>query len=307
MLNNHRPISSYQRNLNTDNQNKNNLNNNLNNENEINSNYINNNNRNSCRTYSGKSNLNNNNYKNSVSIDKNYNLNNNNTSSPKNNNLNHNEILERFNSFIKKFKVKKEDFIESEEIFLSFDDFNELFRKLKFDIRKDEVHHLFHFNNQYAQNDFIRIKNFLDLYKFDFQNLKTESLDSEKVDMQKINEEFKNFHGEILDIIRNDMIVSVDKEIDCFFPNKNFKNKRLHNKNINYNFNINNLLKTNYSNRPVTAMHSEKRNNIVDGNFDNLNRKNENKSIHNINKSKNIINSNDKSERGVKVKWTKKI
>lgn len=114
-------------------------------------------------------------------------------------------ILERFNEFLKKNKIKKEDFIESEDLFLNKEDFKDCFKKLRFDLSKEEANFLFHYNNQYSTNDFIRMKNFLELFPLEFMEFKTESVEAVREDMKKINEDFKNLHVEIFDIIKNDI------------------------------------------------------------------------------------------------------
>jgi len=247
MLNNHRPISSYHRNVNTDNQNKNNLNNNLINEENNKNSYKNNKDSNLDKNSNSNANAN------SLNGEKNTIQNN---SPPKNIHLNHKEIMERLNSFIKKKKIKKDEFIESEEIFLSKEDFKDIFRKLRFDISKDEINFLFHFNNNYSANDFIRMKNFLDLHNFEFDDLKTEVInESEKKNMKKINEEFKNLHVEILDIIKNEMIEEANKEKIEIYNGKNFKSKQY----INRKPITNNSNRINTSSRPQTAIQSEKK------------------------------------------------
>ena len=201
ILNNHRPISSYLRNINTDTNKKDLI---------EDSKYLNSNEKNKQE---------NNNYANFS------NNNQNNYNSPQNQNLDHKEIMERFNNFIIKNKLTKEDFIESEDIFVSKEDFKDLFKRIRFEITKDELNFLFSYNNSYSSNDFIRMKSFLEFYQLDWVYFQTEKIQNE-FNMKKIDEEFKNLHGEILDIIRKDMIQSERNDINKSKFKKNPKIKK---------------------------------------------------------------------------------
>lgn len=165
-------------------------------------------------------------------------------SPPKKLDINHIEILERLNNFIKKNKIKKEDFIESDELFVSKEDFKALFKKIRFDLSIEEINFLFFYNNQYSSNEFIRMKNFLQLYELEFTDYKNEKLLTEKNCILKINQDFKNLHTEILDIIKNDM-----KE------NDNGKNQlKMYNNKQAINQKLINDCYNNFSNRPLSAI-----------------------------------------------------
>jgi hypothetical protein len=216
------------------------------------------------------------------------------TSSKKKENIeiDYKKILERFNEFIKKHKIKKEDFIESEDLFLNKEDFKDCFKKLRFELNKDEENFLFHYNNQYSTNDFIRMKNFLELFPLEFVEFKTENISPIREDMKKINQDFKNLHVEIFDIIRND-IIELNLNLN---DNNNNNNKdanmqigkmkrKMHN---NYNNNNNNGIKNIYSKDNIN-----KSNNLnTNTNMNNkMNMKTNSNNINNINNN-NLLGKN---------------
>ena len=69
------------------------------------------------------------------------------------------------------------------------------------------------------------MKSFLEFYQLDWVYFQTEKIQNE-FNMKKIDEEFKNLHGEILDIIRKDMIQSERNDINKSKFKKNPKIKK---------------------------------------------------------------------------------
>jgi hypothetical protein len=116
-----------------------------------------------------------------------------------------NLLLERFNSFIKKFNVNQTEFMDNPEIYLSLDDFKDCFKKIKFEITTAEAELLFCYGNESNRDGYILCKTFLENFasKIDWPDkFKTiyKTIEDKQIN-QKLNEEFKQMTKEIMNIV----------------------------------------------------------------------------------------------------------
>ena len=143
------------------------------------------------------------------------------------------EIITDLKKFIEQYHIKKSDFIDNENLFLSFEDFKSQLHSIHYIIPKEYVRVLFNNNNEGAKDDYISMAKFLK-YLYDeseesssivsqsnlsslnsiqskeqkrpYSNKKIDKFEKEKniYNVAFINEEFSKFNKDINDIIRTD-------------------------------------------------------------------------------------------------------
>ena len=212
----------------------------------------------------GKSN---NNSKNSNNKDQNKNktdADNNIDSNINNNDLTLEDILNDLNNFLMAHKIKKSDFIDNPSVFLTFEDFVDVFKQIHYTLPKKYLKLLFDYNNpEGAKENYILMSKFIknltfykiegigndsDYSKFERNNFGisqsnssvsnqimdnktlTEGFDKKSnksiYELKYINEEYSQFNKDIINILKNS-------------KKKNIPNNRLFNQNYNFNFNMN--------------------------------------------------------------------
>ena len=182
----------------------------------------------------------NNNSKNSSSKDK---QNKNNDKNTKNNNdIGIEDLLNDLNSFLLLHKIKKSDFIDNPNVFLTFEDFIDVFKQIHYTLPKKYLKVLFNYNNpEGAKENYVLMTNFiknLTFYKIegigndsDFSKIEnsnmvyshsnskhsyqnnldnktlTEGMDKKSnksiYELKYINEQYNQFNKDIIDILKN--------------------------------------------------------------------------------------------------------
>ena len=241
----HRPISSYTANRNFNQQNK-----------EIDPvKHVKN------KPQSAQATKSNNNSKNSNSKDQS-------KKSKENNNDNNNEIgieeiLNDLNSFLLSHKIKKNDFIDNPNVFLSFDDFVDIFKQIHYTLSKKYLRILFNYNNpEGAKENYVLMSNFIKNLTFfkiegigndsDFSKIENSNIGSSQVnsrtsnnqnnfdnktltegiekrsnksiyELKYINEQYNQFNKDIIDILKNS---KTNYQNNLYGPNYNYFTKR---------------------------------------------------------------------------------
>ncbi len=93
----------------------------------------------------------------------------------------------RFNKFILKNKIAKEDFLENDKLYLNLGDFKELFKKIRFEISSAELYHLFNFNNDLSKEGYILGKQFLTNFRNEIKFFDSSSVSVEEENVAKDN------------------------------------------------------------------------------------------------------------------------
>ena len=181
----------------------------------------------------------NNNSKNSNSKDQHSKNNEKNSNNNKNENNNNDigieDLLNDLNNFLSAHKIKKSDFIDNPNVFLTFEDFTEIFKQIHYTLPKKYLKVLFDYNNpEGAKENYVLMANFiknLTFYKiegigndsdiskmenYSLSNSKnsnhntktiTEALDKKSnksiYELKYINEQYNQFNKDIIDILRN--------------------------------------------------------------------------------------------------------
>ena len=237
----HRPISSYTANRNFNQQNK----------------EIDHAKNKKNKPQSAQATKSNNNSKNSNSKEQNKNNN--------NNDINIEEVLKDLNNFLLSHKIKKSDFIDNPNVFLTFEDFIDVFKQIHYTLPKKYLRLLFNLNNPEGANEnYVLMSNFIknltfykiegigndsEFSKIDNSNLiynsqsnskhsnqnnldnktLTEGLDKKSnksfYELKYINEQYNQFNKDIIDILKN--------------SKNHYQNINLFNPSYNYNFNLN--------------------------------------------------------------------
>ena len=182
----------------------------------------------------------NNNSKNSNSKDKQNKNSDKNTKS--NNDIGIEDLLNDLNSFLLSHKIKKSDFIDNPNVFLTFEDFIDVFKQIHYTLPKKYLKVLFNYNNpEGAKENYVLMTNFiknLTFYKIEgigsdsdfskiensnmvyshsnskhsFQNnldnkTLTEGMDKKSnksiYELKYINEQYNQFNKDIIDILKN--------------------------------------------------------------------------------------------------------
>ena len=180
----------------------------------------------------------NNNSKNSNSKDQNKN----NENEENNNDIGIEEILKDLNNFLLSHKIKKSDFIDNPNVFLTFEDFIDVFKQIHYILPKKYLKVLFNYNNpEGAKENYVLMTNFiknLNFYKIegigndsDFSKIENSNLASSQIkskhsnennidnktltegldrksnksiyELKYINEQYNQFNKDIIDILKN--------------------------------------------------------------------------------------------------------
>jgi hypothetical protein len=114
------------------------------------------------------------------------------------------QIKLRLNNYLKSHSITKSQFCDNTNLFLSFDDFFDLFKKIKFDLTKNEAKILFNHLNPNKNEGYIMIKHFYSYHGLEYKELTFENT-TEGYDLDRLNQQFKTLHSEILDVIKKDL------------------------------------------------------------------------------------------------------
>jgi hypothetical protein len=170
------------------------------------------------------------------------------------------DILKDLNNFLLSHKIKKSDFIDNPNVFLTFEDFIDVFKQIHYILPKKYLKVLFNYNNpEGAKENYVLMSNFiknLNFYKIegigndsDFSKIEnsnlgtsqmnskhsnqnntdnktlTEGLDKKSnksiYELKYINEQYNQFNKDIIDILKN---------------SKNDNRNNMFNQNYNYNY-----------------------------------------------------------------------
>lgn len=118
------------------------------------------------------------------------------------------DLVDRFENFIIRNKLCINDFCDNVDIYISYSQFSELFKKIRFEISKIELATVFLYNNPSQEEGHILVKNFLENFKFSWKEEHIETTNTE-YNIKKINKEFKELQSEIYDIVKQDMFNSI--------------------------------------------------------------------------------------------------
>ena len=255
------------------------------------------------------------------------------------NNINENEgnnpdltaeqILQDLNNFLISHKIKKSDFLDNCGVFLTFEDFVDVFKQIHYTVNKKYLKILFNYNNdEGAKDDYIHMKKFVELLtfykidgivsdsefskvdsntvsnqsnsKFSQQNILSKTL-SEMVEAKSnksiyeikyINEQYSQFNKDIIEILKN------SKKRDSINNNNNYLNSKrsIRGKNItNSRITIESRSKKSDEEKQMKEIPSTNflKNNIILG---------KNKNIDNINQEPEINNIEDNPEVNIEEK-----
>jgi hypothetical protein len=111
-------------------------------------------------------------------------------------------FIKNFQSYVSKNKIKISNFIDNPDIFLDFDEFRELFRNIKYDIKDNELQILFNFNNK--NSDYLLGKTFFNNFDIKWYEEIEQQVELTNFNITDINQEFKNLKDEVLEIIENE-------------------------------------------------------------------------------------------------------
>ena len=167
------------------------------------------------------------------------------------------DLLKDLNNFLLSHKIKKSDFIDNPNVFLTFDDFIEVFKQIHYILPKKYLKVLFNYNNpEGAKENYVLMSNFiknLNFYKIegigndsDFSKIEnsnlgtsqmnskhsnqnnldnktlTEGLDRKSnksiYELKYINEQYNQFNKDIIDILKN----SKNNQNNMFGQNYNY-------------------------------------------------------------------------------------
>ena len=181
------------------------------------------------------------------------------------------EILKDLNYFLLSHKIKKSDFIDNPNVFLTFEDFIDVFKQIHYILPKKYLKVLFNYNNpEGAKENYVLMSNFIKILNFykiegigndsDFSKIENSNLGSSQMnskhsnqnitdnktltegldkkssksiyELKYINEQYNQFNKDIIDILKN---------------SKNDNRNNMFNQNYNFNNNFN----FGYSKRPI--------------------------------------------------------
>jgi hypothetical protein len=121
---------------------------------------------------------------------------------------------------VEKNDISFNEFCDTPDIFMSFNDFKELFKKVRFEISSSEAKALFSFENRLSKEGYILMKNFYNTFKeVKWKSVALDSVNTD-YDVRQLNNEFKNLHREVLEIVNK------DKNKKNAFSSKGFKSAR---------------------------------------------------------------------------------
>ena len=106
-------------------------------------------------------------------------------------------LFVRFNKFLGRNKILKNEFLENENIYMTTEDFKDLFKKIRFEISTSELNYLFKFKNETAKEGYILGKHFLKSFRdtiiFSQEEKEEEQETSLKISPNEVNfKEMKN-------------------------------------------------------------------------------------------------------------------
>ena len=255
------------------------------------------------------------------------------------NNINENEgnnpdltaeqILQDLNNFLISHKIKKSDFLDNCGVFLTFEDFVDVFKQIHYTVNKKYLKILFNYNNdEGAKDDYIHMKKFVELLtfykidgivsdsefskvdsntvsnqsnsKFSQQNILSKTLsemaeaksNKSVYEIKYINEQYSQFNKDIIEILKN------SKKRDSINNNNNYLNSKrsIRGKNItNSRITIESRSKKSDEEKQMKEIPSTNflKNNIILG---------KNKNIDNINQEPEINNIEDNPEVNIEEK-----
>lgn len=130
-------------------------------------------------------------------------------------------IKSRLNTFIKSHSISKSQFCDNTSLLLCFDDFFDLFKKIRFDLSRNEAKILFNHLNPNKDEGYIMVKHFYSNHGFEFKEVTFENT-TEGYDLDRLNQQFKTLHSEILDVIKKDLVDHSSKRVKTakYRPNK---------------------------------------------------------------------------------------
>ena len=152
-------------------------------------------------------------------------------------NINLNETIRRLNTYIKKNRISYNEFCDTPDVFLDYSTFKELFKKIRFDITSNELTNLFNYENKFNRDGYILMKNFFKIHEkyLEFINSKTtiDKIDT-NYNIKKLNNEFRDLHRDILNIVNKestlenikkikDLKSSIHRPITAFNSNKSIE------------------------------------------------------------------------------------
>ena len=239
------------------------------------------------------------------------------------------QILQDLNNFLISHKIKKSDFLDNCGVFLTFEDFVDVFKQIHYTVNKKYLKILFNYNNdEGAKDDYIHMKKFVELLtfykidgivsdsefskvdsntvsnqsnsKFSQQNILSKTLSemaeakSNKsiYEIKYINEQYSQFNKDIIEILKN------SKKRDSINNNNNYLNSKrsIRGKNItNSRITIESRSKKSDEEKQMKEIPSTNflKNNIILG---------KNKNIDNINQEPEINNIEDNPEVNIEEK-----
>jgi hypothetical protein len=115
------------------------------------------------------------------------------------------DIKNRLNKFLNLYSISKSQFCDNTNLFFNFEDFLDLFKKIRFDFNRKDIKILFNHLNPNKEEGYILIKHFYNNLNLEFKELTFENT-TEGCDLDRLNQQFKNLHSEILDVIKKDLV-----------------------------------------------------------------------------------------------------
>ena len=143
------------------------------------------------------------------------------------------KFLERINAHLKKNQITKNEFTENSNVFLTKQDFKEMFKNINFDLKNFELEYLFSKKNPNKDDGYIYINTFLENYNLDFYPTNSQIINQSNSNYNKNNstssapsrnnEEMKKAEEQInydFELFKNDILNIVKKENETSKKNK---------------------------------------------------------------------------------------
>lgn len=119
-------------------------------------------------------------------------------------NIDYKHIIQRLQTFISENNIALNEFCDNLNLFLDFNAFKDLFKKINFIINNSEAKILFNYNNPDKQEGYIKMQNFENNFKLNWKKYQLESINT-SYDIKKINNQFKILNNEVYDLIQTDL------------------------------------------------------------------------------------------------------
>ena len=138
------------------------------------------------------------------------------------------EIINDINQFMQEKKITKKEFMSNSNVFITLEDFIQTFKDIHYNVSSQYLRVLFENESAQKGDDYILMKTFVDKIKFykgdinmtdltysytETQKSQSKLTENEKennsksiYEIQKINNEYKKFNQDIIDILKNDLI-----------------------------------------------------------------------------------------------------